>query len=323
MNTRELVGRKLNRTNRLIVIEAYKRGVEFEILPKKRFRMSYKDKSYIIRRGRITASLNTILGRNVANMKEVTSRLLRSRGFNAPENTVFHKSDLERAWQWAKPILPVVLKPYDGMMGRLVFVNINNYEEFKQCFKQVVEKHDEILIEKFVEGTEYRFTYIKNEIVAIAKRIPANIVGDGKNTVERLIELKNEERKKNPIHKNIEMDKESERVLLRQGYTFDYIPADGQMVFLRDNSNVSTGGDAIDVTDEISHEIKEYVRKAIRTNRGIVACGADILINGNVVNVLEINPHPMIIMHIFPWEGKPRDVIGKVVDGMFPETIKK
>lgn len=322
MKSLELVGRKLNRTNSLIVAEAYRRGVEFEILPKQRFKMSYGGKSYIIKRGQITASLNTILGRRIANMKEVTSRLLRSKGFNSPENTVFSKHDLERAWEWAKPILPVVLKPYDGMMGRLVFVNIDNYDEFKDCFERVVEKHDEILIEKFVEGTEYRFTYIRNEIVAIAKRVPANVIGDGVNTIEALINAKNEERKKNPIHKKIELDKESERVLTRQGLSFDHIPKEGETVYLRNNSNVSTGGDAIDVTDEISTEIKEYVRKAIRTNGGLVACGADILINGDEVNVIEINPYPMIIMHIYPWEGKSIDVIGKVVDGMFPQTIE-
>ncbi len=321
MNTLEIVGRKLNKTNRLIVIEAIRRGVDFEILPKKRFKMSHSGRSYKISRGRVTANLNTNLSRKIANMKEVTSRLLRSEGFSSPENTVFSNDDLERAWSWAEPILPVVLKPYDGMMGRLVFVGIDNYEDFKNCFEQVAAKHSEVLIEKHVEGDEFRFTYIKNEIVAVAQRIPANVVGDGENTVKSLIKTKNKKREMNPIHKKIDLGSESERVLTRQGYSFDYIPKNGEVVYLRNNSNVSTGGDAVDVTDDISFEIKEHVRKAIRTNGGIMVCGADVLINGNEINILEINPYPMIIMHIYPWKGKKRDVVKKVVDGMFPETI--
>lgn len=325
MKPRELVGRKLSKTNRMLVTEAYRRGIKFEILPKSRFRMSYKEKSYIVKRGRISLAYNAPLTVRAANMKEVTSRLLRARGYPAPENTVFSKHDIERAWKWAEPILPIVLKPYNGTMGKLVFVNIDNYEEFKQCYEKIVEKHNEVLIEQFVKGDEYRFSFVNKKLVGIANRIPANVVGDGINTVEGLISIKNKERekRKNPIHKKLKLDKESERVLFRQGYSFDYIPKVNERIYLRNNSNVSTGGDAIDVTNEISSEIKENVRKAVMSIPGLRVCGVDVLINENEFHILEVNTHPMLSMHHHPWEGEKHDAVGKVIDGMFPETTKE
>lgn len=323
MNIQELVGRKLASSDRMLITEAYKRGVTVQALPNKRIKLAYKGRQYIVRRGSVCRAYNTRLANRVSNMKEVTSRLLRSKGHSAPENTVFNKNDLERAWNWAKPILPVVLKPYNGIMGRLVFVNINNYQEFKECFNKIIDKHDDVLIEEFIEGNEYRFTYVNNQIVGIARRIPANVVGDGKNTIKQLVQLKNEERelRKNPIHKKIKLDKESERVLSRQGYSFDNVPNKGEMVFLRENSNVSTGGDAVDVTDKIDVTIKEGVRKAIRSIPGLRVCGVDVIINDDGYYIIEINEHPMLSMHHFPWIGEPRDVISKVIDGMFPETV--
>lgn len=325
INTRELVGRRLTKTNQLLVLEAYRRGIQFEILPKKRFRVSYKNRSFIIRRGRFSLAYNTRLAIRTVNLKEVTSRMLRSKGHPAPENTVFSSEDLDRAWNWAKPILPIVLKPFNGRLGRLVFVNITDYEEFKVCFEKITKKHDEVLVEKFVKGDEYRFFYVNNEIVSIAKRVPANIIGDGKNSVKKLIKLKNKERenRKNPIHKKLKLDRESERVLVKHGYSFDYIPKKGQKIYLRDNSNISTGGDAVDVTKEIDNDIKNAVRKAIRSIPGLRVCGADILINDKDFFILEINADPMLSMHHYPWVGETNDVASKVIDGMFPETIKQ
>lgn len=324
MKISEMVGRKVSRSNRIVIKEAYKRGIKFESLPKKRFKMTYKNKNYIIRKGSIFWTYNTRLANRVTDMKEVTSRLLKTKGYSSPENTVFSRNDVERAWKWAEPILPVVLKPYNGTMGSLVFVNIDNYEEFKNCFEKISKVHNEVLIEKFLAGKEYRFTFVKNEIVGIANRIPANIIGDGVKTVKQLIKEKNQERKrrKNPIHKQIKLDEESQRVLDRKGYSFNYVPAKDEVIYLRENSNVSTGGDAIDVTNEISDEIKEYVRKAMLSINGLRVCGIDVLIHNDKVNILEINTKPMLTIHHYPWKGSVHNVAAKVVDAMFPETIK-
>lgn len=323
MDEQQLVGRKLKRMAKQIVLESHQRGVNFKKISNKKFIMSYGKNSYSIRRGSILSSINPTLSKKVCDSKEMTSRILRSRGFNAPENAVFSKVDLERAWQWAKHILPVVLKPFDGKMGRLVFVNINNYQDFRECYKKIVDSHDEVLVEEFIEGEEFRFTYIDNDIVAVAKRVPANVIGTGHDTVEQLIHQKNTEKKENPIHKSIKLDQETNRVLARQSYTLQDIPSKNETVFLRDNSNVSTGGDAIDVTNEISDDIKNYVRRAVRTINGLVICGADVLIKDDEVTILELNPRPMIAMHVYPWKGEKHDVVGKLVDALFPETVEE
>lgn len=320
----EAVGRELSLGNQLLVKEAISRGIKIDVLPDGVFTMSDGKKSYTIYDGKVTLSYNTRLATMTMDMKEVTSRLLKSNGFNTPENTVFAKTDLERAWQWAEPILPVVLKPYDGMMGELVFVNIDNYDEFKACFEKIALTNDEVLVEKFLAGKEYRFTYVNEEIVGIVNRVPANVVGDGVHKVKDLIKLKNQERIDvgNPIHKQLEMDEETERVLRKHGYTYDSVPEKDVVVNLRDNSNISTGGDAIDVTNQIDPEIKEYIRQAMLSIPGVTAAGVDVLINGDEVNIIEVNTYPMITLHHFPWVGGTIDVAAKVIDGMFPGTVK-
>src|SRR5699024_400550 len=321
---KDLVGRKLSTSNRLIVREAYRRGVEFEILPKKRFRMKYGKKKYLIRLGLVSSAPNTRLSRKLTKYKNATNSILRSSGFNAPENTTFKASEVERAWNWAKEILPIVIKPNDGIIGKLVFVKIDNYDEFVSCFNQVADKYDEVLIEQFVEGEEYRFSFVKDELVGVAKRVPANVVGDGINSVGQLIEIKNEERRKrkNPLHKKLKKDAESERVLSRQGFSFDYVPEKSELVYLRNNSNVSTGGDAIDVTDLIDASIKDSITRAVKSIPGLRVCGVDVLIDGDQYSIIEINSHAMLAMHTYPWEGQSIDIASKVVDLMFPDTVE-
>lgn len=318
----DAVERELSISNQLFVEESLARGVEIKVLPDGVFTMSDGDKFYTVYDGMIALAYNSELATMTMDMKEVTSRMLRANGFNAPENTVFHKSDLDRAWQWAQLILPVVLKPYDGRMGELVYVNIDSFEEFKSCFEKIAASNDEVLIEKFLVGKEYRFTYVDRDVVGIVNRIPANVVGDGEHNVKELIVLKNEERVKvgNPIHKLLEQDAESDRVLKKHGYTFDSVPEKDDVVYLRDNSNISTGGDAVDVTAEMPVEIKHYIRDAMRSIPGVTAVGVDVLINGDEVNIIEVNTYPMITLHHYPWVGEEINVAAKVIDGMFPKT---
>lgn len=324
MKIKDIVGRKLDMTDRIIVRKAIERGVEITKLPNKRFEMKYDNKKYIIRNGRITNSYNSKLAQKCTDMKEVTSRLMRSKGFPSPENAVFNSKEVERAWNWAKEILPIVLKPTNGMMGRSVYVNIQNYEEFKECYNKIALKHNEVLVEQFVQGNEYRFTVLKGNVVGIANRIPANIIGDGKSTINQLIDQKNLERinRQNPRHKKLIKNGETDRVLKKQGYDLSGVPKRNEIVFLRNNSNISTGGDAIDVTDEINPLIKEQVEKAVKSIPGLRVCGVDVIINGNEFYILEINSYAMLSMHHYPWVGKPRNVIDQLIEEMFPRLEK-
>lgn len=319
---KELEGIKLCSTNRLVIEEALARGVNFERPRRRRIILSYGKKRYVVKRGIVAHSYNSRLARKCTNLKEVTSRLLRSKGYPAPENIVFKVNELERAWQWAKPVLPVVVKPNNGIQGKHVYVKINDYDEFKYAFDQIANEYDEVLIEQFCEGEEYRFAFVKNEIVAVAKRIPANVIGDGISTIEQLVEAKNKERKEsgNPVHKRIKINDEVLRLLKMSGRDLDTIPEKGERVYLRRNSNIATGGDAIDVTDEIDDEIKELVRKATMSIPGLRVAGLDVIIDENKnISIIEINPYAMFSMHHYPWEGKPRNVAKKFIEAMFPD----
>lgn len=323
MSIHDIVGRRLNLSDRMLVVEALKRGASIEKVSEDLFYLKNGRKKYRVTRGKVIRSYNALFARKAIIYKEVTSRLLRNSGISTPENVVFSSNDMERAWNWAKPILPVVLKPHNGGKGELVFVKITTYEDFKSSFNKVAEKNREVLIEEFVEGKEYRFLYVNSEIVAVAHRIPANVVGDGTSTVEELVELKNNERKSNPVHRQpLNFDKESLRVLKRQNVSKEDIPENGKRIYLRENSNISTGGDTIDVTDEISDDIKNKVAEVGRAIPGLRVSGIDVIVDGDKINVLELNSHPMLSIHHYPWEGAVRDVVGKVADGMFPELVK-
>ena len=151
--------------------------------------------------------------------------------------------------------------------------------------------------------------------------MPANVKGDGVSTINQLVNEKNKERnrKKNPRHKKLKIDDESLRVLRRQNFDLDSVPKEGQVVYLRENSNVSTGGDAIDVTDTIDDVIKKTIASAAATIPGLKVCGIDVIINEDGYYILEINSWSMLSMHHYPWEGKPRNVIGQLVEAMFPD----
>lgn len=320
--TENIQDKKLTISNRLLVNEAIRRGIEFQPLGDEKFKMIKGNKSYTVRPKNVSAGFNSRLARKITRYKFVTTSLLRSLGYSVPENSLFSEDEVERAWNWAQKILPVVLKPNDGIMGKLVFVNIDTYDEFKTCFEEIAEKRGHVLVEQFIKGKEYRFTFVKNEIIAVANRVPANVVGDGVHTIKELIQLKNKERKlrNNPIHKKLKRDKESKRILEKQGLSFSSIPKKGEQIFLRHNSNIATGGDAVDVTNIVNPEIKETIRKAIVDIPGLRVGGADVIIHRDNYHILEINAHAMLGMHHYPWEGEVQEVIPKVIDAMFPET---
>lgn len=323
MHIRELDEMNIRKQDRMILEEMMSRGILFKKLSENKIKISHGKKSYIIKNGRVRDSPNNPLVPRIVGMKDVTSRILRRRGFNAIENTVFNKTDVNRAWNWAQPILPVVLKPAGGNLGKDVYVNISDYDEFKKRFNQIGKKHNEILVEQFIEGQEYRFLCINNEIVAVNKRIRANVVGNGKNSILELVEIKNKRKEKSISHKKIKLNNKSQRVITKQGYTLNSIPSIGEIVFIRETSNIATGGDAIDVTDEIDSEVKEHIRKAVRSIKGLFIGGVDVLIKDDTPYIIEVNTLPGMLGHDYPWEGKPRGTMKKLVDEMFPDTIIK
>lgn len=221
---------------------------------------------------------------------------------------------------------PLVLKPSDGTGGHGVIANIKSEEEFKEALKYVKNdlNYKKLMVEKYFAGEDFRLYVIDNKVVAAFKKDPANVLGDGTHTIKELIDIKNEVRTKTPTLHNrpIKIDKETHNLLRSNGYTVESIPQEGERVFLKTKNNVSSGGDAIDTTEELTDELREIAIKASNAIPGLVQCGVDMMINRekNSGVVLEVNSRPHITAHLFPYEGKARDIPKAVIDYYFPDT---
>ncbi|WP_339234601.1 acylphosphatase [Oceanobacillus sp. FSL W7-1281] len=225
---------------------------------------------------------------------------------------------------------PVIIKPLNGSMGKGVYTNISNENELAGIIKELRSKYAyrQYIVEKHYDGNEYRIYVVGDKVIGATNRIPANVVGDGINTIEKLIEIKNEERKQNPYlaPKPIKFDYEVAYMLERAGYTLDDIPGKGEQVFLREKSNLSSGGDPIEATDELSDEVKQIAVNGVKALPSIPHAGIDIIVDPRDNRkgvVLEINGTAEIGFHLFPLEGKARDVPGAIIDYYFPETAGK
>lgn len=314
----------LNSTAKMIVQAALEHGVKVQRVNPKFLILGKGKAVYKANIARVPCAFNSKTAKKLVDNKEETSKYLRANGLPAPENKKFSRDEMQLAWEWAQRRLPVVVKPNKGKFGQKVFIKIDSYEEFEYAFNQVAQQYESILVEQYAEGEEHRFTYINGKIVAIAKRYPANIVGDGYHTIEQLVEKKNRDKaaKKLLENKFLVLDEESIRILSSQGFTPASVPPPGVRVFLRRNSNISTGGDSIDVTDAMDESIVEQITKVGDLIPGLNVCGIDVLIGeseeGKKINIIEVNASPGFNIHRYPWEGQPRDVAKILVEAMFP-----
>src|SRR5699024_10552906 len=193
---------------------------------------------------------------------------------------------------------PVVLKPVVGAKGQGVIPGIQDEESLVESLSYLKEKlpTSKLILEKHYKGEEFRVYVIEDEVIAVINRVPANITGDGKHTIKELINIKNKERKKNPRLYSclIKIDIEIENKLKRLGLDIDYITENGNRIFLRDKSNISMGGDSIEVTETFPEEIKIIAINALGTIENFPVGGVDIIYDGSTAIVVELSPTPQI-----------------------------
>ena len=212
---------------------------------------------------------------------------------------------------------PLVMKPRYGSKGEDVYVNITTEKELVKTFNKVKDKHNELIIEKYIEGLDYRVCVVGYNVVAVALRTPPSVVGDGKNNIKTLIGLLNE----NPIRgfdhekplTKVKIDKELLISLEKQNVSLSTILKEGEKILLRENANISTGGVATDYSNRICEENKRLCIRAAKAI-GLDICGIDIKaldiskpLDGQGV-IIEINAAPGIRMHEYPFEGSPKEV---------------
>lgn len=274
-----------------------------------------------------TTGLTSNIAVELASDKEETNQVLRDLGLPVPQQRMVYTA--KEAVRAARRIgYPVVLKPLAGNHGRGVSINLRSPEEVETAFEKAREHGRTVLVESHIEGFDHRLLVINGELVAAAKRVPGHVIGDGVNTIERLVEIINEDPRRGVGHEKVltrlEFDHQAERLLAKLGYTRDTVPAKGEQVFLRSTANLSTGGTAIDVTDIIHPDNREM---AIRTVKaiGLDIGGVDFLTSDIAESyrdagggICEVNAGPGFRMHVAPSEGKARDVAGPVIDMLFP-----
>jgi cyanophycin synthetase len=268
------------------------------------------------------------IAESIAQDKELTKKLLHAAGVPVPMGRTV--KDQDDAWATALEIgLPVVIKPKDGNQGKGVTVNVTTREQLDAGYLAASEFRDDILVERYLPGNDFRLLVIGNKLIAAARRDPPIVVGDGVHTVRQLVDQVNLDPRRGNGHATsltkIRFDDIALASLSKQGLVADSVPAKGQRVILRNNANLSTGGAATDVTDDVHPEVAARAIAAAHMV-GLDICGVDLVCdsvlkpieeqNGGIV---EVNAAPGLRMHLSPSFGKGRAVGEAIVSAMFAD----
>ncbi len=316
----------LGPTTRSLVQEARRRGIPAERLDEH----SLIQLGWGARRKLIRASITgqtSHIAVETAGDKALTKALLSEVGLPVPRGAVVRTLD-EALAQAARINGPVVLKPLDGNHGRGVSLDLRTPEQVRWGFEQAIQHGRRVIVEEQFIGRDYRILVVGGQVVAVAERVPPRVVGNGESTVKELIEAVNRDPRRGVGHEKvmtrIAIDDQTREMLARAGLTLDDVPLPGAVVVLRATANLSTGGSAIDRTDEIHPDNLSIARRAALTV-GLDVAGIDFIapditrsVRETGGGIVEVNAAPGFRMHLEPSEGQSRDVAKAVVADLFP-----
>ncbi|MEO0927940.1 MAG: cyanophycin synthetase [Cyanobacteria bacterium J06643_13] len=289
---------------------------------------------YGARQKRIQATLSnntSILAVELACDKEGTKNILGNAGVAVPQGTVIEYLDeLEQAISDVGGF-PIVIKPLDGNHGRGITININSESEAEAAYDLAskASKTRSVIVEQYYQGNDHRVLVINGKVVAVAERVPAHVIGNGTDTIEQLIVQTNQDPKRGNGHDNvltkIVVDRTSEAVLAKQGYDLNSVLPFQAVAYLRATANLSTGGVAIDRTDQI-HPENVWLAQRVAKIIGLDIAGIDIVtsdiskpLKETKGVIVEVNAAPGFRMHADPSHGLPRNVGASVLEMLFPE----
>ncbi|MCR4435021.1 MAG: cyanophycin synthetase [Clostridiales bacterium] len=265
---------------------------------------------------------------DIAGNKHLTKQKLMENNIPVPYGDVAYTE--EGAVQLAKSIgFPVVLKPFDANQGKGVTVNIWDDSQVKTAYHEALKYGRAVIVENYIKGKDFRVLVVGGKVSAVAERRPPSVTGDGVHTVKELVDSENSNPLRGDDHEKpltkIKLDIPAKQVLSRQGLDENSIPAPGEIVRLRDNGNLSTGGTARDCTDEI-HPYNSMLAVKAAKSLGLDVAGVDIVAEDiskpiNTVSqgaVIEVNAAPGLRMHLCPSEGNSRNVAADIVDMLYP-----
>ena len=267
------------------------------------------------------------IGVEIACDKEETKDLLEQAEVPIPKGDIIRtERGLKEAVDYVG--FPLVIKPVNGNHGRGITTNINSLDEALIGFKEAKEISRLVIVEKYITGEDHRLLVINNKLVAAAKRTPAHVIGDGKSTIQELVDEVNKDERRGYGHEKvlteIDINSLTLEILKEMNMTTESVPKKGEMIKLKSTANLSTGGTAEDIT-ELIHPYNVFMAERISKIIGLDICGIDIMaedltkpLNKSGGAVLEVNAGPGFRMHLQPTSGLPRNVGGHVVDMLFP-----
>jgi cyanophycin synthetase len=274
-------------------------------------------------------SATSAIAVDMASDKNLTNRMLDSAGLPVPKSEVVDTAD--GAVAAAKRIgYPCVVKPLDGNHGRGVHLDLRSEDDVRAAFAgaRKESRSGDLVVETFIFGSDYRCLVIGGKVAAIAERVPASVVGDGKHTVRELVDTVNADPRRGIGHEKvltrIAVNDAAEQLVRDQGYAMDKVPPKGERVKLALTGNMSTGGTSIDRTIEAHPDNVEIAEMAARVV-GLDVAGIDFICPDITVAVretggaiVEVNAAPGFRMHTNPTEGEPQYVAKPVIDLLFP-----
>lgn len=270
--------------------------------------------------------ITSAIAESIAQDKDLTKKLLAAAGVPVP--TGRQVKDAEDAWIAAQEVgLPVVVKPQDGNQGKGITVNITTKEQLVAAYNTATQFRDDIMVERYLPGNDFRLLVVGDKLVAAARRDPPKVVGDGVHTIAQLVDQVNQDPRRGSGHSTsltkMRIDDIARACLAAQGVTAEDIPTKGQRVNLRNNANLSTGGSATDVTDDVHPEVAARAVAAAHMV-GLDICGVDLVcdsilrpIEEQGGGIVEVNAAPGLRMHLTPSFGKGRNVGEAIISSMF------
>lgn len=268
-------------------------------------------------------------GVEMAGDKEDTKRLLEKAYVPVPRGeSVSTEKGLEEVI--SEIGYPIVIKPIDGNHGRGITTNICNFEQAKKAFEIAKTISRQVVVERYLNGDDYRFLVINYKLAAVAKRTPAMVIGDGHSTIQQLINQTNADPRRGDGHEKvmttIKVDQITETLLGNKGLTVHTVLPIGECLFLKDSANLSTGGTATDVTDLV-HPANVFMAERIARLMHLDICGIDVVapdvitpVAENGGGVVEVNACPGFRMHLSPSKGLARNVAEPVMNMLYPDN---
>lgn len=322
-------------STQMLLFDVIQKGVNFDILDESDqfLKLWHGNHVEYVKNGNMTSKDNYIIPLAMAN-KVVTKKILGDAGFPVPAGAEFDNKDeaLRYFSQIQKKAIVVKPKSTNFGLGISIFKEPTNLEAYEKALDIAFSEDQSLLVEEFIDGTEYRFFILDGKCEAVLLRVAANVVGDGKHSIRELIDIKNANPLRGRNHRSpleiIDLGDIELLMLEQQGYQPDDILPDGIKVDLRRNSNISTGGDSIDVTNNMDTSYKQLAANMAKA-MSVWACGVDLIIpdakqvsnkeNPNAT-CIELNFNPSMYMHTYCESGPGQAITPKILAKLFPEV---